>query len=100
MARQIPRWLSGLEETELAFIKRFLLASGSLKELAAQYGVTYPTLRLRLNKLIDRVKALDDAAEPSTFRRYVKALVLDGRIDVQTAKELIRLHEKKEGEEL
>ncbi len=98
MSQQLPKWLTGLEETELVFIKRFLLASGSLKDLATQYGVTYPTLRLRLNRLIDRVKALDDVAEPSGFRRYVKALALDGRIDIQTAKELIRLHEEEEGE--
>jgi hypothetical protein len=98
MPQQLPKWIVGLEETDLVFIKRFVLASGSLKELARQYGITYPTLRLRLNKLIDRVKALDDEAEPSDFRRYVKALALDGRLDVQTAKELIRLHEDGEGE--
>lgn len=44
----LPDWMSGLEEEDLAFIKRFILASGSLKEMAAQYGVTYPTVRLRL----------------------------------------------------
>jgi len=98
MPPQVPKWIAGLEETDLAFIKRFVLASGSLKELAQQYGITYPTLRLRLNKLIDRVKALDDETEPSDFRRYVKALALDGRLDIQTAKELIRLHENEQGE--
>ena len=98
MPQKMPKWIAGLEETDLVFIKRFVLASGSLKELARQYGITYPTLRLRLNKLIERVKALDDETEPSDFRRYVKALALDGRLDIQTAKELIRLHEDEEGE--
>jgi hypothetical protein len=98
MPQKVPKWIVGLEETDLAFIKRFVLASGSLKELARQYGITYPTLRLRLDKLIERVKALDDKAEPSDFRRYVKVLALDGRLDVQTAKELIRLHENCKGE--
>lgn len=98
MSQQVPKWIAGLEETDLVFVKRFVLASGSLKELARQYGITYPTLRLRLNRLIERVKALDDEGEPSDFRRYVKALALDGRIDVQTAKDLIRLHGNSGGE--
>ena len=38
----IPEWMGELEEEDLAFIRRFLLASGSLKEMARQYGVTYP----------------------------------------------------------
>ena len=42
----VPDWMADLEEEDLAFIKRFLLASGSLKEIAKQYGVTYPTVRL------------------------------------------------------
>ena len=40
------RWVDLLEEEDLAFIKRFILSSGSLKDLAAAYSVTYPTLRL------------------------------------------------------
>ena len=43
----LPEWMAGLEEEDVAFIKRFILASGSLKEVAGQYGVTYPTVRLR-----------------------------------------------------
>ncbi|MFR7651786.1 MAG: DUF2089 family protein, partial [Eggerthella lenta] len=31
-----------LDDEDVAFVKRFLLASGSLKEVARQYGVTYP----------------------------------------------------------
>ena len=38
----VPEWMAGLEEEDVVFIKKFILASGSLKEVAAQYGVTYP----------------------------------------------------------
>ena len=51
---QIPKWLSVLSEEDVHFIKRFVLASGSLKELAKQYRVSYPTLRIRLNRLIEK----------------------------------------------
>ena len=43
----IPPWMSNLDDEDMTFIKRFLLASGSMKEVAAQYGVSYPTVRLR-----------------------------------------------------
>ena len=51
----LPEWMSGLDDEDLAFIKRFMLASGSLKEVARQYGVSYPTVRLRLDRLIQKM---------------------------------------------
>ena len=47
----VPEWMAGLEEEDVEFIRKFLLASGSLKEMAGAYGVTYPTVRLRLDRL-------------------------------------------------
>src|SRR5262249_30844996 len=46
--RTTQRWVDLLSEEDLAFLKRFLLASGTLKDLASQYGISYPTVRLRL----------------------------------------------------
>ena len=57
-----PPWIADLDEQDLTFVKRFLLASGSLKEVAAQYGVSYPTVRLRLDRLIQKIR-LSDTAE-------------------------------------
>ena len=48
----VPEWMAELEEEDVAFLKNFLLCSGSLKEIAGLYGVTYPTVRLRLDKII------------------------------------------------
>ena len=36
----MPVWMSELEDQDLTFIKKFVLASGSLKEGAALYGVS------------------------------------------------------------
>jgi len=52
----VPEWMINLDDEDISFIKKFLLASGSLKEIANQYGVTYPTVRLRLDKLIQKFK--------------------------------------------
>ena len=99
MPEPVPDWIQGLDETELAFIKRFVLVSGSLKELAKHYGITYPTMRLRLNRLIERITDLDAPQEPSEFRRYVKSLALEGGIDIETARELIQRHENETKQE-
>ena len=48
--------MANLEDEDVVFIKKFLLASGSLKEIASQYGVTYPTVRLRLDRLIQKIQ--------------------------------------------
>lgn len=93
MPQEMPDWMKGLEETDLNFIKRFVLVSGSLKELAKHYGITYPTMRLRLNKLIERITAQDAQQETTAFKAYVKSLALDGRIDIKAAKELLELHD-------
>lgn len=50
----VPEWMAELEEEDVAFLKNFLLCSGSLKEIAGLYGVTYPTVRLRLDKIIQK----------------------------------------------
>lgn len=56
----IPEWMADLEDEDVTFVKKFLLASGSLKEMARQYGVTYPTVRLRLDRLIQKIKLSED----------------------------------------
>ena len=91
-------WLDGLSEEDLMFVKRFLLASGSLKELAAAYGISYPTVRLRLDRLIQKIQLLDDARAASPFERRLRALYADGRLDLDTVRLLLRAHEQELGE--
>ena len=89
----LPEWMSGLEEEDAAFIRRFLLASGSLKEVAAQYGVTYPTVRLRLDRLIQKIRLVEDtAADP--YIATIKRLAMNEKIDLDTAKVLIAEYKK------
>lgn len=81
-------WIADLDEQDLTFVKRFLLASGSLKEVAAQYGVSYPTVRLRLDRLIQKIR-LSDTAEADPYVSLVKRLAVDDKLDFDTAKILI-----------
>ena len=88
-----PEWMAGLEEEDVVFIKKFILASGSLKEMAAQYGVTYPTVRLRLDRLIQKIK-LTETAEADSYVSLVKRLAVDDKLDFDTAKILITEYRK------
>ena len=89
----VPDWMLNLEDEDVTFIKKFLLASGSLKEMATQYDVTYPTVRLRLDKLIQKIQISEDTAnEP--YVALVKRLALNDKIDFDTAKILISEYKK------
>jgi len=80
--------MAELEDEDLAFIKKFILASGSLKEVAGLYGVSYPTVRLRLDRLIQKIK-LTETTEADPYVSLVKRLAVDDKLDFDTAKILI-----------
>ena len=89
----VPEWMAELEAEDLVFIKRFILASGSLKEVAGQYGVTYPTVRLRLDRLIQKIQ-LTETAQEDPYIGLVKRLAVDDKLDFETAKVLITAYRK------
>lgn len=64
-------WLEWLSDEDVAFMKRFILASGSLKDLAAEYGVSYPTIRLRVDRLIEKIKVFESHELISDFERTI-----------------------------
>ena len=90
-------WIDLLEDEDRAFLKRFVLASGSLKALAEAYGISYPTVRLRLDRLIERIKVLDDQQIRSPFERVLRARYADGRIDMETLKALMEAYREESG---
>jgi len=87
--KEIPVWITELEDDELHFIKRFVLASGSLKEMADIYGVTYPTVRNRLNLIINKVKFSEEKQE-DPYISLIKKMVMEGKVDFEAAAVLIR----------
>lgn len=90
----IPEWMVNLDDEDVSFVKKFIIASGSLKEIATQYGVTYPTVRLRLDKLIQKIQISEDTTnEP--YIALIKRLAVNERLDFDTAKILITEYKKK-----
>jgi hypothetical protein len=91
----VPEWMVNLEDEDVVFVKKFLQASGSLKEMARQYNVTYPTVRLRLDKLIQKIQISEDTSnEP--YVALIKRMVVSDKIDFDTAKILISEYKKME----
>ena len=60
-------------------------------------GVTYPTVRLRLDRLIQKI-SLADRREEEPFLTYIRSLAVDARIDLETAKDIME-HYRKEARE-
>lgn len=90
---EIPNWILKLELEEIEFIKKLILFSGSLKDLAKDYNVTYPTIRIRVDKIIEKVKA-NDNREIDPYIEKIKTLALNDKIDYETAKILINEYKK------
>jgi hypothetical protein len=92
LTQQRPAWLAQLGEEDFHFLRRFLLCSGSLKDLAAEYGVSYPTVRARLDRLIAKVRAAEDPRGADQLEHKLRVLVADGQIPPALAKELLAAH--------
>ncbi len=89
MQKTSHRWLSFLSDEDIAFVRRFLLASGSLKQLANDYGVSYPTIRLRLDRLIEKVRLVESFEEADEFELLLRTQFADGKLDGETFKTLL-----------
>ena len=93
---RLPEWLANLAEEDLAFIKNFVLSSGSLKQMSQLYQVSYPTMRIRLDRL-KKIRLNDNETE-DPFILLVKSLAIDDRYDVDTARILIDEYRKRRDE--
>ena len=92
LSDQLPAWLAVLDQEDLGFLRRFLVSSGSLKALAEEYAVSYPTVRARLDRLIGKVQAAEDPRIADPFERKLQVLVADAKIPITLGKELLRAH--------
>ena len=89
----IPEWIAELPKEDLNFIKRFVLSSGSLKEMAGIYGVTYPTVRSRLVRVIRQIQSAEEKEEEA-YISLIKKMVLDEKLEFDAATVLIREYRK------
>lgn len=95
---KVPQWILSLEQEDATFLKNFILKSGSLKEIAKIYDVSYPTVRLRLDKLIQKID-MNDKVEDEPFAAFIKSLAVDSRISLEVAKVIIEKFKNSKREE-
>lgn len=95
----LPPWVNGMSEEDWGFIKRFLLASGSLKQVAAEYDISYPTVRLRLDRLIEKVRLHEQSARRDPFETLLRSAHIDGKLDLPTLTALLSAYRKEKRHE-
>lgn len=81
-----PR-LYRLGPQEQRFIELFVLASGSLKQMAEVLGVSYPTVRGRLDKLIEHLK--DEKRADENRKQKILDDIEAGRISAKQGMRMI-----------
>ena len=80
--------LMGLPREDLDLITGMVLQSGSLKGLAESYGVSYPTIRSRLDKVIVRLRELIAGTRPDPLVELLADLVERGELTISGARAL------------
>ncbi len=83
-----PHPLTSLPREDLDLILELVLQSGSLKDLAAKYGVSYPTIRGRLDRVILRLQAVLAGLKPDPLSELLADLVERGELSVPTARHI------------
>lgn len=86
-----PHPLLQLPAEDLDLVVELALRSGSLKDVAAAYGVSYPTIRVRLDKLIERLRAILSGRARDPLAELLAALVERAEITPAAAKAVLAL---------
>ncbi|WP_405100301.1 DUF2089 family protein [Oceanobacillus sp. FSL H7-0719] len=94
---KVPAWILALQTEDIEFIKNFVVHSGSLKEISKLYDVSYPTVRIRLDRLIEKIK-LHEEIENEGFIQFIKQLSIDDRISLEEAKLIIEKYKQERNE--
>lgn len=78
-------------------VAQYLLLDGSLKDLAAAKGVSYPTIRARMDKVIEALKAASGSPRPPEEERRQNVLeaLEKGEISADEAEALLKNREGK-----
>jgi hypothetical protein len=78
--------LLSLPREDLDLIAELVLRSGSIKDLADEYGVSYPTIRLRLDRVIERLAAAVKGKAPDPVNELLARLVERGELSASGAR--------------
>ena len=80
--------LKNIEDAEVTVVSA--TSQEKADAVAAQYGVSYPTVRLRLDRLIQKIQ-LGEQIENEPYIALIKRLAVDDKLDFDTARRLFTL---------
>ena len=83
---QPPHPLLSLPREDLDLILELVLNSGSLKDVAQRYTVSYPTIRIRLDKTIQRLRDILDGRPRDPFAELLADLLDRGEVSPSAAR--------------
>ena len=92
MTENPPHPLAQLSDTDKDLVVQFILASGSLKDLAAHYGVSYPTVRNSLDRLITNLKAVLAGQPHDPMAGFLADMVEKGDVSAGAARRILAYH--------
>lgn len=75
--------LARLSLEDQVFIVAFLRSHGSIKEMEQTFGVSYPTIKSRLNRISGQLEFVD--TNPSPSRSEILERLRNGEIDAEEA---------------
>jgi len=81
---------SSLSKTEEVFLRVFLAARGSIKEVERQLGISYPTVKARLEALLNKLGLGSLQAEAKQRRLEILGRLERGEISAQEAVVLLK----------
>jgi hypothetical protein len=84
---EIPTLLQ-LSPDDLSFVTAFVRSSGSLKAMAQLLGVSYPTVRNRLDEILQRLDALEQGIDKR--RHEILDALENGKLTAEAAAEQLK----------
>ncbi len=84
---ELPELLR-LGREDLEFVLDFVRCSGSLKDLCQLRGLSYPTIRNRLNDVVSKLSADKETLE--TKRRKILNAIAEGTLTVKEATQKLK----------
>lgn len=90
---EIYDWLLLLDNEEIKLIKILLLCSCSLKSTAKVLNISYPTLRKKINTIINKIEVSDKSID-SNLISYINHLAINGDLNIDHAEKIIELYKE------
>jgi hypothetical protein len=83
-----PHPLTALSSEDLDLIAELVVRDGSLKDLASAYGVSYPTIRARFTRVVERTRAVMQGRAVEPLNELLASLVERGELTTSGARSI------------